>query len=808
MSWTTASGFEGPESNIRGDQARTNPPPGGGLGSDLPSSIAAGIAAGLRGLEGIISNLNTQQQQTNLFLSQMTGKATQGGTMFGGVWGPMGVGGTTHTTGKGTVPTVTARFDMPGGGFTEVTDPSSQRGQPGALPTRAMTMGSLRTRAARAISTTGSGIFGPRLESYYNENTKKMETHQLIRDADGNVRSEKVDEGQVPKLQRAERVGSAFQGAVGRAVAGEGLGGVGQIATALLPEGAMLGLGAAGAVGAVGYEGVKMIQNQRAQNAQYQAILGGSNFSQFGQRISSAAFGIRNMFSFGSGQAQEAFMGATQLGMRGQERNSALNMMVSSFNSMGMSVAQSLAAITVQAQSGYENFNDLEKSLKGVSAAAKDTAQNAEAVRQGFIQTYQGVTQNVGGGAGTLGVSTAISKFQANLGRQFQGMNFSGVTGNTQLYEIASEQGMNFNQVVQKMATNPTWGVQAVNKNIDTFLSQAGGGQAIASLRQQMKSGKFQVGANGQVDPAQLTGLATNLLTQLPNVQGISSILSAAGIDTSQMNPMQVAQAFIGYYAQNGLQAPAAAGPQTVGAAQRQALAATSANPAAAAGSPGGAGSSTAALGAAAKGTGLKGGVQIDVGTITGSSGAEKLRRQYLAQIGKTGQNSTIIDQMLKSSAAQKMLYRVNTSDGSKVVNFQDLITNYSDQAASGGVEIAQGTMNGQNVAGLSASSQFGGTQGDPAAYAAANAAASSNQKLKGKDLSGKLKTGEAATGKAATQLQISATPQLQQLLSFAVNGQSVSASSATSLVAPLGPVNPDSMAGSSPANYSGYTGQ
>jgi hypothetical protein len=150
------------------------------------------------------------------------------------------------------------------------------------------------------------------------------------------------------------------------------------------------------------------------------------------------------------------------------------------------------------------------------------------------------------------------------------------------------------------------------------------------------------------------------------------------------------------------------------------------------------------------------------------------------------------------------MLYRVQTSDGSKVVNFSDLITNYADQAAQGGVEIAQGSNNGQNVAGLSAGSQFGGTIGDPAAYAAANAATSSNQKFKGKEQSGRLKTGEAATGKAITQVQISATPFLNQILSFAVNGQSVSASSATSLVAPLGQVNPENMAGSSPANYSG----
>jgi hypothetical protein len=792
----------GPDANIRGEQARTNTSPGG---SDLPSSIAAGVAAGLRGLEGVIARLDTQQQQTNLFLSMMTGKATQGGTMFGGTWGPMGVGSTTHTTGRGTVPTITARFDVGGGAFVERPDPTSLRGQPGQLPSRAMTMGNLRTRAARAISTSGSGIFGPRLETYENPVTKEIETHELIRDSDGNITTKRVDPKDVPKMQTRERVLGTFQGALGRAVAGEGIGGVGQIASALLPEAALPGVGVALAGGAVAMEGIRMVQNQRAQNAQYQAILGGSNISQFGQRAQALGFGLTNMFSFGGGQAQEAFMGATRLGMRGGERTAALHMAVSAFNSMGMSVAQSLQAMSIQAQSGYENFSDLEKSLKAVTQAAKDTSQNADQVRQSFISVYGSMVGQIGGGAGVQQAAQGIATMQTGLGRQFANVNFAGMTDQQRMYQMAAEQGMGYNQFVQKTLASPGFLNQAINKNINQFMTATGGGAANDAINAALKTGQYQ-SATGKLSPGQITNLTTQVMNQLPPIPQLRSVMQGAlGIDTSNMSDQMVAEAYVNWQA-NQLRLPAGgpAGPQNISADQRRALA-TAGQPVP--GQPNQPGDPTGvfALGAAAKGKGIKGGTTIDVGTIAGGGSHAALRQAYLRQVGRstaaTGQNSQVIDKMLKDNQSWSRLYTVQTAQGAKTVNFQDLITNYADQAASGGVTIASGSDQNGDLSGTTVAAKYGGDV-NTALQQGFNAP-SAKEGFKGKDRSEDIKK-QRASGKEKQVLQISATPQLQQLLSFALNGQSVTSTTATSLVPSLGPVNPESLPGSAPSNYSG----
>jgi hypothetical protein len=211
------------------------------------------------------------------------------------------------------------------------------------------------------------------------------------------------------------------------------------------------------------------------------------------------------------------------------------------------------------------------------------------------------------------------------------------------------------------------------------------------------------------------------------------------------------------------------------------------------------------ALGAAAKGKGIKGGTTIDVGTIAGGGSHQALRQSYLRQVGKstaaTGQNSQVIDKMLKDNQSWGRLYTVQTAQGAKTVNFQDLITNYADQAASGGVSYASGTDQNGDLSGSTVAAKYGGDTGT--ALQQGFNAPSAKEAFKGKDRSADIKK-QQASGKEKQILQISATPQLNQLLSFALNGQSVTATTATSLSPTLGPVNPESLPGSAPSNYSG----
>jgi hypothetical protein len=809
--WGGQGGYE----DVRGTRGTTNAPPGGGPGaaSDLPDSIKTLVSA-IDSLKGVINTSAGQNQQMSQFMAMMMGKSMQGQAMFGGAMFPGGFPGfgSPHQQGNATVPNVRAYFPDPGnlGSYRSMDNPMSMRGtgRPGSMPMRGSVTG-IRARAARAISTNTS-VFGTRLESFANPDTGEIETYRHTgEDTDGTPKYEKVNPADVPRLQKRERVESAVQTAMGRAITGEGLKGVTDIAGALIPDAAAgpvgWAIGGATVAGEVGLQAAHLVANQRAKNAQYQSIMGGSNFAGFGQRIQSTMFGIRNAFTLGSGQAQEAFMGATQMGMRGNERNNALNMAVSAFNSMGMSVSQSLAAMNIQAQSGYENFTALEQSLKGVTAAAKETSQNADAVRQSFINTLGAVTQNVGGGAGTNTAAAAISTMQAGLGRQFANVNFSGLTDQNRLYMMASNAGQGINQFLANATTNPNVLTSGINRLQNQFLGNLGGQQAVANA---LKTG-YKPGANGKLGPAQIASLTERVQSQYAPEPEIAAILQQAlGVDTSSMSPEAVLQMYTNYLVGNTqLQGQNPAGPQAVTGAGRAALqqafspaqaAQSAATSAAGGGALTAATYTTQAIGAAAKKAG------ISVGSLSGSQG--KLREAYLKQVGQTGSNSTIIDQLLRDKSNWGKLYTVQTANGGQAtVSFQDLITNYSDQAASGGVTFATGKdASGQSLAGTSVASKYGGPS-DDAAYAQAGKAASAQQALKGKDLSKQAQDWETKQQGKSTKgnnITISATPQLQQLFGFALNGQSITASTSTSLTPVTGNVNSENLAGSSPATY------
>jgi hypothetical protein len=797
--WTPQGTRGGPYDDIRGEQAATNPPPGGTAGGSAEIVAAlSGIVPALQSFMGELRSLPAQIRQSQMDVAMMSGKGDQFTRMILG-------GGAPHF-GNSSVPNVSAVFPpaTPGGDpRTEVV--RSMRGTGGGtLPARgASSMLSIRQRAAKTIS---ERSWGPRLDNIQDPDdpTKTiLVQHTGETDEQGVPKVVPVKDEDAKRLQTRERIGGALQGALGKAVAGEGLGGLQGMAGAMLGEAAVPWVGGAMAVGAVGLETAHMVASQRAKNAQFQSVMGGTNLQGMGQRVSQMRFGLRNMFGMGQGQAEEAYMGATQLGMRGTERNNALNMAVSSFNSMGMSVTQSLQAMSVQAQSGYENFNALEQSLKDVTAAAKDTSQNAEQVRDSFINLYSSMTQQIGGGVGVQGAATALSQVKTNLGRQFANVDLSGMTDQQRQYQMAAEQGMSINAFTQKSITDPGFLAGAINKNVNQFMNAAGGGAAVQAINSALSSGRYTAGPNG-LSPAQIQGLTSQVLTQLPPIPQLRQILqSAVGVDTTNMSNQAVAEFYVNWQAgQFKAQAPAAAGSQNVSAAQRAALAQST--------DPRNAGTykgDIETIGAAAKGSGIAGSTRIDVGTIAGGGSHSQLRLQYLRAIGtsgaKGGQNSTIIDAMLKDNTSWKKLYTVQTAQGSRTVNFNDLVTHYSDQLASGGVSYASGTdAQGNNLAGLSVASQHGGAPDDQA-YAAANNAASAKLNLQGKNQAAALAKADTKA-KEKQVLTISATPQLQQLFSFSLNGQSVSATTATSLTPTLGPLNTDSMAGNAPSNYSG----
>jgi hypothetical protein len=726
----------------------------------------------------------------NATMGQLLGKGAQGRTM--GFGGPL--------AGQGGVPNVGSAFPTPG---------PVAMGSRHAVPSVGSVSG-LRQHAARWISQ--STQFGPRLGKEWNPATGRMGTAQY--DKDGNIDKFLTGQDETDAIKSA-RVGSAVQGALGRAVTGGGIGGLGDIAGALLPEAAAgpIGWGIAGvtAVGAVGLDTAHMIASQRAKNAQFQSVMGGSNLAGMGQRIQSAEFGLSHAFTLGSGQAQQAFMDATQMGMRGSERSNALNVAVSSFNSMGASVAQSLAAMNIQAQSGYENFTQLEQSLKAVTAAAKDTAQNANTVRDAFISTLGAVTQNVGGGAGSTAAATSIATMQAGLGRNLANLGTSGLTDQTRIYMMAAASGKPINQFLAD-ATQTTSGPGSLTSGINSLQKQLfsglGGQSTVTNL---LKQG-YKPGANGKLSPAQIADLTTQAQGSYAPEPEIAAVMQAAGYDTSGLSPEAVLQLYTQYLTGGTqLQGTPQAGNQAITgsnlaglrqAASPQEAAKAMANATAQGGGAFQAGQQTTqALSDAAKKAGIKVG-RLDAGGTIGG-----LRSSYLKQVAKTGSNSTIIDNMLQDKSNLGRLFTVRTANGNTTtVNFQDLMAHYSDQLATGGVSYAAGNnAQGESLVGTSVASQYG--INETSAYTAAGKTTSAGQAAQGKNQDQAAKKWEAKqqgkSTKGSNNITISATPQLAQLLGFAVNGQSVTVQNATGLVPTTSAVQPQNLAGTQ-QTYSG----
>lgn len=755
-------GSPGPEAGIGGRRANTFE---AGQPLDLPTSLQT-LTRTLTSLEGVLTSLAAQQAEMKMVIDHMLGKEDQ--TRRSGFGGPAA----THTRGRASVPIITVKH--PSGALTEQELPEG----------RVQTVSGVRQRAAKRLSE--SSAFGPRIQYIKDSQGRSVLHRRTGIDDKGQDVYEPVPEEEVGRHLRNARIGGAVQGTLGRIVSGEGgLSSLGGIAESLIPDAAAGPIGGALAIGAVGYEGAKMVADQRAKNAQYQAIMGGSNFAGFGQRAQEEAFRLKNIFTLGSGQAEQAFMGTTQLGMRGGERGGAINMMVNTYKDLGMSISQSLEAVSVQAKSGYENFTALEDSLSKVSAAAKQTAQNAEMVRQSFINTYSTLTQTVGGSASTLSTATAVSQMQTGLGRQFANVNFGGITGQNQMYMMASQAGMSYNQFLGHALGNSSFLPGQINTLQSKILGEAGT-SAQAAIGSALKSQQF-TSSTGKLSPSQIQDLTTQLLQngQLPPVPQIQQMLQLLGIDTSNMSPQQIAEYYVAQQAgQTQLNTNNPAGTRKLNAQQQAAL------KAGVAGVQGANDVNQATgigpLGAAAKKAG------IDVGTIDvtkGSRSNDLLRQAYLKQVSRTGQNSGLVDQMLRQAGTWgKNLYTVQTAQGAKTVNFQDLITHYADQAATGAVTVAEGKdAQGNSISGTQLGESFGITPDATAQFKTSSA----HQKLQGKDRTKEVKK-DQAKGK---QVLIDFTPQAKQWLQQ-VTGNTPAAASATSLTPTLGQVEPDSTPG------------
>lgn len=254
------------------------------------------------------------------------------------------------------------------------------------------------------------------------------------------------------------------------------------------------------------YQVSNFVSNQRAANAQYQSIYGGSNMEGMGQRVHAEGFKLRNSWDnlFGGGNtltqgdADKAFKGVSAMGMQGSQRNKQLDFATSNYKSLGMSVDESLQLIGINAKQASTNLGDLHNQLKAVGDMAKQTGQNADVMRQSFIKTYgTNVQSSLGQASGAI--STAEVAMSAGLGRPFGGLDYTSMynTGGSMAVLAAQSGYQNSAQFSAMAQDNPMIMAGAmdnqlaaafeavvppqVKAQIQQLIDQAGGGDAVAN---------------------------------------------------------------------------------------------------------------------------------------------------------------------------------------------------------------------------------------------------------------------------------------------------------------------------------------
>lgn len=656
----------GPGSHV--DPASSQWEPGTSSGGLLLPESLTSLSSVIRGLDARLESQAAVTQELANAVRLLAGKSQQTSRS-----------NPTYTTrGNSAVPQIRGTFSRPGGMGEEqslMADVVHDSGVP--------SVGGIRHHAAKFIS---ERQFGPNVKGLKNPFTGKVEYHTVS--PDGSTRPS------TPQEINSSKRGNALKGAAGNMLTGGGLPGIEDVA-AMLPEVAEpLGL-AVGAVGAA-YEVTNLVANQRAKNAQFQSVLGGSNASGFGQRLDEIGFRMSQLGVMGSAQAEEAFMGTTQLGLRGGERGNALSGIAAQYRELGMSVSQSLQALNVQLQAGNTNFQELTQSLSEVSDAASKAGINANTARTAFINTLSAGNQALGGGSGTTASAVGLSKAVSGLGQQFglQGFNLNGIYSTQSLREIASANGMSYDQVIARGNSDPNWidraalgflqnrtnsSFPALSKDLQTYLNGAG-----SNYKQAYEQGTLGT---------DWTNVANAVLKMpgAPDVQALQQMVTTLfpGMNVNNLTPQQLVQLLetssSGKLAQSaGVKNPSATSNLTKSQDQRLAKAFTAPS-----------NSTNPSFDVARQVNSALKNAGIHVGEIGGgTTQQEKMRIAYAQQIAThSGQNSGIIDQLLGGQGWKSEFQVKNAQGKMQNVNFSQLMANknYQQQAEEGTAMIREG---------------------------------------------------------------------------------------------------------------------
>lgn len=252
---------------------------------------------------------------------------------------------------------------------------------------------------------------------------------------------------------------------VGRALAGS------------VSQGALRAAGTAAVVVTGVTKAWEFAQRQYDANRQLQGIYGGSNTDQFGERFDRWTNSIRGRLSLaGEGTYGALWNGAAQLGLRGDERDQYIS---SGAGLAGQGLGDSeINAIQSRVIEAGQSLFGLTEAIQSVNDAAREAGINAGRAREIFRQNYEASTSLM------FGVPTNAADFASNLtvgqlsqDRRYQGINSLGtISSSSTLRTIASLNGTDYFALGSSIQQNPEAGLllgeEELKRRLNFYTSQ------------------------------------------------------------------------------------------------------------------------------------------------------------------------------------------------------------------------------------------------------------------------------------------------------------------------------------------------
>lgn len=383
-------------------------------------------------------------------------------------------------------------------------------------------LGNLRqTLGTHVQQQMGNRTWGTQLKQDANGEWRHLDANNLPTGA-------KASESEVADFHRRSNVVGAVRG--GAQTLAEG-GTLRQAGLSMLPEGAAGALGVVGAGIFAAEKAGQFAASQRAANAQWQSMLGGTQADAVGERARSKMFQWSQFGVMGGQDAAALYQGVAATGMNRDQRGTAQDFAVSNYKDLGMSIQDSMDIIDTAAKTGQESLTGVAQALKDVTDSAKEAGVNTEVARQQFTATWKSFSDVMGGNTNTATIEAAgFTNAQVGMGRQFQDAKINP-TDPTVMSMVAAHSGMRYNDVIAQglrpggsTAYAKQWTSTAQQMSANSL-----GPQAMAIIAQHLKPGQ----SIKDLSQSERQSLDAEILSNTSDVRGLMTNLGQVGITAS-----------------------------------------------------------------------------------------------------------------------------------------------------------------------------------------------------------------------------------------------------------------------------------